>query len=75
MSHNFLARYYANGRNGTLPQFYDVDLLDEFITTAVCFQATAALLQPQADVWLGETSSMFGGGAPHLSDSYVAGFM
>jgi len=26
-------------------------------------------------VWLGETSSCWGGGAPDLSDRYVAGFM
>ena len=26
-------------------------------------------------VWLGETSSCWGGGAPGLSDRYVAGFM
>lgn len=26
-------------------------------------------------IWMGETASAFGGGAPGLSDTYVAGFM
>ncbi len=26
-------------------------------------------------LWLGETGSAWGGGAEHLSDTYVAGFM
>uniref|UniRef100_A0A8C4S5T4 Heparanase n=1 Tax=Erpetoichthys calabaricus TaxID=27687 RepID=A0A8C4S5T4_ERPCA len=30
---------------------------------------------PGKKVWLGETGSAFGGGAPGLSDTYVAGFM
>jgi len=29
----------------------------------------------KAKVWLGETSSAWGGGAEGLSDRYVAGFM
>ena len=68
-------RYYGNGHTGTLPEFYDVDKLDSFITEAVFYQTATELLQPQASTWLGETSSLYDGGAPHLSDSYVAGFM
>ena len=68
-------RYYGNGKTGTLPQFYDVDLLDDYIHTAIYYQSATALLHPEADVWLGETSSLYDGGTPHLSDSFVAGFM
>jgi heparanase 1 len=68
-------QYYGNGHTGTLPEFYDIDKLDSFIHEAVFFQSATELLQPQASVWLGETSSLYDGGTPHLSDSYVAGFM
>ena len=75
MIHTFIHSYYANGGTGTLPQFYDVNLLDTFIRYAIDFRGISELLAPDADLWIGETSSMYGGGAPHLSDTYVAGFM
>lgn len=30
---------------------------------------------PGKKVWLGETSSAYGGGAPDLSNTFIAGFM
>ena len=71
----FFCRYYGNGNTAKLPDCYNVDTLDSYIHHAVFFQATTEALQPQADVWLGETSSFYDGGAPHLSDTYVAGFL
>ena len=70
-----LCRYYGNGQTGKESEFYDVGLLDSFIHTATLFQTASDILQPNADLWLGETSSLYDSGAPHLSDSYVAGFM
>lgn len=32
-------------------------------------------IRPHKKVWLGETSSAFGGGAPSLSNTFAAGFM
>lgn len=40
----------------------------------VCPQ-TIELTSPGKKVWLGETSSAYGGGAKGLSDTFVAGFM
>ncbi|XP_031658932.1 heparanase isoform X1 [Oncorhynchus kisutch] len=40
----------------------------------VCPQ-TIELISPGKKVWLGETSSAYGGGAKGLSDTFVAGFM
>ena len=70
-----LCRYYGNGQTGKESEFYDVGRLDLFIRDAKLFQTASELRQPKADLWLGETSSLYDGGAPHLSDSYVAGFM
>ena len=67
--------YYAPGPTGTLPEFYSVGLLDTFIDVAQLYRDIVDNTMPEVDLWLGETSSMFSGGAPHLSDSYVAGFM
>ena len=68
-------RYYGNGQTGKESEFYDVGCLDSFIHTATLYQTASELQQPKADLWLGETSSLYDGGAPHLSDSYVTGFM
>ena len=70
-----ICSYYADGRNGSLPQFCDVKLLDSFITMATGFKHISETWAPGVDLWIGETASMFAGGAPHLSNSYVAGFM
>ena len=34
-----------------------------------------SLYQPGTELWLDETSNIYGGGAADLSDSYAAGFM
>ena len=67
--------YYGSGKDAKLPQCYDVNLLDSYIHDAINFQGSTEALQLQASVWLGETSSFFDGGAPNVSDTYVAGFM
>ncbi|CAI8023721.1 Heparanase [Geodia barretti] len=67
--------YYGRGDEAKLSQCYDVEVLDSFIHEAVSFQASSVALQPKASMWLGETSSFSGGGAPSISDTFVAGFM
>ena len=50
-------------------------LLDGFISSANLARIYVAEDLPDAELWLGETSSTYGGGTPTLSDAYVAGFM
>ena len=72
---SFFPSYYGNGHTAVLPDCFDVDVLDTFLH--LC-QLTETLLQkylPDAELWLGETSSFYGSGAPVLSSAYVAGFM
>uniref|UniRef100_A0A8C4X868 Heparanase n=1 Tax=Erpetoichthys calabaricus TaxID=27687 RepID=A0A8C4X868_ERPCA len=58
--------YYVDGRDASLDEFLSPAVLDSFIVEKIV---------PGKKVWLGETGSAFGGGAPGLSDTYVAGFM
>lgn len=49
-----------------------------FIYLLLLFQLsmqTVDLVSPEKRVWLGETSSAYGGGALGLSDTFAAGFM
>jgi len=66
--------YYVNGRETSIDQFMSPVILDGLLS-----QITTAYKivkhPPYGRVWLGETSSAYGGGAPRLSDRYVAGFM
>ncbi|XP_033016958.1 heparanase [Lacerta agilis] len=67
--------YYLNGRTATREDFLSPDVLDTFITAV---QEELQLVDdtvPGKKVWLGETSSAYGGGAPQLSNAYLAGFM
>ena len=72
---NPLHSYYKNGRTAVLADFYNVSLLDSFIDNVMKTRKYADEYLPDVELWLGETSSTFGGGTPELSDAYVAGFM
>lgn len=70
-----LARYYVNGRIATVDDFTNSEVLDslqdELRTGNRIIEATGR----KRKLWLGETSSAYGGGADGLSDAYVAAFM
>uniref|UniRef100_A0A8D3CJ92 Heparanase n=1 Tax=Scophthalmus maximus TaxID=52904 RepID=A0A8D3CJ92_SCOMX len=64
--------YYVNGRDTSLEDFLDPEVLD---TLALKTSEVLQTVSPGKKVWLGETSSAYGGGATGLSDTFVAGFM
>ena len=66
-------QYYLNGRTARLKDFLSAKVLDSFQeeTDAV----KKFLGKSHVPIWLGETSSAYGGGAKGLSDRYVAGFL
>ncbi|KAM6976093.1 heparanase isoform 1-T1 [Tautogolabrus adspersus] len=67
--------YYVNGRDTSLEDFLDPEVLDTLTLKTNEVLQTVKLVSPGKKVWLGETSSAFGGGAVGLSDTFVAGFM
>ena len=68
-------QYYMDNRQ-PVSKFYDPDTLDDLITE---IQQVQDIMKESGassfKLWLGETSSAYGGGVPGVSDSYIAGFM
>ncbi|XP_029091013.1 heparanase isoform X2 [Monodon monoceros] len=67
--------YYLNGRIATKEDFLNPDVLDTFISSVQKIFQAVEETRPHKKVWLGETSSAYGGGAPLLSNTFAAGFM
>ncbi|KAM8828330.1 heparanase [Spinachia spinachia] len=67
--------YYVNGRDTSVEDFLDPQVLDSLILKTKDVLEEVQMVSPEKPVWLGETSSAFGGGATGLSDTFVAGFM
>ncbi|XP_017569532.1 heparanase isoform X2 [Pygocentrus nattereri] len=67
--------YYVNGRDTSLEDFKDPEVLDRLAVKTNEVLETVHSVSPGKRVWLGETSSAYGGGALGLSDTFVAGFM
>nr|XP_046232068.1 heparanase isoform X2 [Scatophagus argus] len=67
--------YYVNGRDTSLEDFLDPEVLDTLALKTNEVLEEVKLASPRKPVWLGETSSAYGGGAPGLSDTFAAGFM
>ena len=72
---SFSCSYYLNGAKAVLPDMFNVAVLDSFINEAKEAKSYAFKYLPKAELWLGETSSCYGGGTPVLSSSFVSGFM
>uniref|UniRef100_A0A673UPW8 Heparanase n=1 Tax=Suricata suricatta TaxID=37032 RepID=A0A673UPW8_SURSU len=67
--------YYLNGRIATKEDFLNPDVLDTFTSSVQKIFQVVEETRPHKAVWLGETSSAYGGGAPLLSNTFAAGFM
>ncbi|EHB00176.1 Heparanase [Heterocephalus glaber] len=67
--------YYVNGRIATKEDFLNPDVLDTFIVSVQKILQVVEETRPGKKVWLGETSSAYGGGARLLSNTFAAGFM
>ncbi|CAB1425353.1 unnamed protein product [Pleuronectes platessa] len=67
--------YYVNGRDTSLEDFLDPEILDTLKLKTKEVLQKVQMASPGKGVWLGETSSAYGGGAVGLSDAFAAGFM
>ncbi|KAK2818535.1 hypothetical protein Q5P01_024096 [Channa striata] len=67
--------YYVSGRDASLEDFLDPDVLDTLTLKTKEVLKKVKLVSPGKKLWLGETSSAYGGGAAGLSDTFIAGFM
>nr|XP_039270344.1 heparanase-like isoform X1 [Styela clava] len=68
-------QYYVDSRVATIFNFTDPALLNELLPQLKHVKEIVNRQSPDLPVWIGETSSSYGGGAKGLSDTYVAGFM
>ena len=67
--------YYVNSTIATLADFLNVAILDSYLSVMNSVFNTTKLSGYTGPIWIGETSSSFGGGSVNLSESYAAGFL
>nr|XP_033819723.1 heparanase isoform X1 [Geotrypetes seraphini] len=67
--------YYVNGRTASEKDFLNPKVLDGLILEIQNVFQIVNETVPHRKVWLGETSSAYGGGSPGLSNTYIDGFM
>ncbi|XP_046553595.1 heparanase-like isoform X3 [Haliotis rubra] len=68
-------QYYTSDRTAHLSNFTDTKLMDTLVSYIQTGLGVARRTNPHTPIWLGETSSSSPGGAPGMSDRYVAGFL
>ncbi|KAM8939363.1 heparanase [Pelodytes ibericus] len=67
--------YYVDGRTATESNFFNANILDSLISEIKTVFKIINETVPGKSVWLGETSSAYGGGSQGLSNTYIDGFM
>ncbi|XP_011298477.1 heparanase [Fopius arisanus] len=68
-------QYYLNGREAKVMDFIDPAVFNRLPAEINAFQRAINISGRDIKMWLSETSTAYGGGAPELSDRYVAGFL
>ncbi|KAG9468830.1 hypothetical protein GDO78_021873 [Eleutherodactylus coqui] len=67
--------YYVDGRTASMQDFVNPVILDTLSSEIKTVLRIVDDTVPGKSVWLGETSSAYGGGSPGLSNTYIDGFM
>uniref|UniRef100_A0A803JKD1 Heparanase n=1 Tax=Xenopus tropicalis TaxID=8364 RepID=A0A803JKD1_XENTR len=67
--------YYVSGQTASEEDFISADILDTLVSEIQTIFQIVNESVPGKHVWLGETSSAYGGGSPGLSNTYLDGFM
>lgn len=67
--------YYVDGRTASVEDFVNPNILNSLSSEIKTVLRIVNESVPGKLVWLGETSSAYGGGAPGLSNTYIDGFM
>ncbi|XP_076678139.1 heparanase [Andrena cerasifolii] len=68
-------QYYLNGREARVADFINISTFDYLPTQIESMKEAIKLSGKSVAMWLSETSTAYGGGAPELSDRFVAGFL
>ncbi|XP_017889538.1 heparanase-like isoform X2 [Ceratina calcarata] len=68
-------QYYLNGRDATVRDFINVSTFNYLQAQIKSMEEAIQSSGRPVPMWLSETSTAFGGGAPELSDRFVAGFL
>ncbi|XP_075705933.1 heparanase [Rhinoderma darwinii] len=67
--------YYIDGRTASMEDFVSSKILGSLSSEIKTVLRIVNETVPGKLVWLGETSSAYGGGSPGLSNTYIDGFM
>ncbi|KAK6174487.1 hypothetical protein SNE40_017754 [Patella caerulea] len=67
--------YYMSSTLVTVEKFHNVTVLESLRPQLELAMRWGKMYAPDTEIWLGETSSSYGGGALNISDRYVAGFV
>ncbi|OXU26819.1 hypothetical protein TSAR_005050 [Trichomalopsis sarcophagae] len=68
-------QYYLNGHVAKVKDFIDPKVFERLPVQIKTVSESIKSSSQDLSMWISETSSAFGGGAPELSDRFVAGFL